>query len=88
MRNSSEKLGSSWSTRIIGCLSMRTRAEFPTAVAVAMHTISGETPFPEKATRLQHRDDGFFALLRKHGKFDLAGLNAVHSIRSISLRKD
>ena len=36
--NSSEKVGSLWSTSIIACLSMRTRLESSMVVAVAMHT--------------------------------------------------
>ena len=59
------------------------------AVAVAMHTsLPGETPFPEKAAWLQHRDDGFFALRRDHGQLDFARLDIEHGIRRIPLRKE
>ena len=50
--------------------------------------LSGEAGFPKKGPLFQNRDDGFFALFRDHGQFDLARLNIEHGIRRIPLRKD
>ena len=41
---------------------------------------------PKKNPTFQHRDDGFFALLRNHGQLDQARLNIEDSIRRIPLR--
>ena len=52
------------------------------------NSLSGEAGFPKKATLLQNRDDGFFALLRDHGQLDLARLDIEHGLRRIPLRKE
>ena len=67
---------------------MRTRLESSTAVAVAVRTVCPARQDSPKKAPFQHRDDGFFALLRDHGQLDLARLNIEHGIRRIPLRKE
>lgn len=50
--------------------------------------LPGKTPFPKKDARLQYGDNGFFALLRDYGQFDLACQDIEHRLRRLSLRKD
>ena len=88
-RNSSEKAGSSWSTRIIACLSMRTSVDFSAAVAVAIYTrLPGQTPFTEKAPGSSIATIASLPSDEITVSADLARLDIKHGVRRIPLRKE
>jgi len=52
------------------------------------NSMSDEAGFSKKGATFKNRDNGFLAMLRDHGQFDLASLDIEHGVRRIPLRVD
>ena len=86
--NSSENLGSSWSTRIIAAFSMRMISHSVMAVTVERRR---DCPFDSPRQKIflcMERNNRFLALTRKDGDFAFARSNIKYRIRWFGLVVD